>query len=241
MPEVTLQNSIVDNNSGVEGDEIMRLLLVEDNEGIGKGLYSGLNQAGYAVDWVRDGETALSAFKAEAYDLAVLDVGLPRKSGIEVLDELRATGNTVPVLILTAKDTVNDRIIGLDHGADDYMIKPFDLDELNARLRAIMRRHSGRASPLLSHGDIELDPASHTITRAGQIVELTPRAFEILQTLMENQGRVMSRTRLEESLYSWKDEIESNAVEVHIHQIRKKLGNELIRTIRGVGYIMDRG
>ena len=218
----------------------MRLLLIEDNEGIGKGLYSGLSQAGYAVDWVRDGETALSAFKAEAYDIAVLDVGLPRKSGIEVLDELRANGNTVPVLILTAKDTVNDRIIGLDHGADDYMVKPFDLDELNARLRAIIRRHSGRATPLLSHGNIELDPASHTITRNGQIVDLTPRAFEILQTLMENQGRVMSRTRLEESLYSWKDEIESNAVEVHIHQIRKKLGNDLIRTIRGIGYIMDR-
>jgi len=239
MPEM-LQDNTRYNNKGFEGDDIMRLLLVEDNEGIGKGLYSGLNQAGYAVDWVRDGETALSAFRAEAYDLAVLDVGLPRKSGIEVLDELRASGNTVPVLILTAKDTVNDRIIGLDHGADDYMVKPFDLDELNARLRAIMRRHSGRATPLLSHGDIELDPASHTITRAGQIVELTPRAFEILQTLMENQGRVMSRTRLEESLYSWKDEIESNAVEVHIHQIRKKLGNELIRTIRGVGYIMDK-
>jgi two-component system response regulator QseB len=218
----------------------MRLLLIEDNEGIGKGLYSGLSQAGYAVDWVRDGETALSAFRAEEYDVAVLDVGLPRKSGIEVLDDLRASGNNVPVLILTAKDTVNDRIIGLDHGADDYMIKPFDLDELNARLRAILRRHSGRATPLLTHNNIELDPASHTITRAGKIVELTPRAFEILQTLMENQGRVMSRTRLEESLYSWKDEIESNAVEVHIHQIRKKLGNELIRTIRGVGYIMDR-
>ena len=224
----------------LRGDSIMRLLLIEDNEGIGKGLYSGLSQAGYAVDWVRDGETALSAFKAEAYDIAVLDVGLPRKSGIEVLDELRANGNTVPVLILTAKDTVNDRIIGLDHGADDYMVKPFDLDELNARLRAIIRRHSGRATPLLSHGNIELDPASHTITRNGQIVDLTPRAFEILQTLMENQGRVMSRTRLEESLYSWKDEIESNAVEVHIHQIRKKLGNDLIRTIRGIGYIMDR-
>ena len=228
------------NYNGDEGDDVMRLLLVEDNEGIGKGLYSGLSQAGYAVDWVRDGETALSAFRAEAYDLAVLDVGLPRKSGIEVLDEMRASGSTIPVLILTAKDTVNDRIIGLDHGADDYMVKPFDLDELNARLRAITRRNSGRATPLLSHGDIELDPASHTITRMGQIVELTPRAFEILQTLMENQGRVMSRTRLEESLYSWKDEIESNAVEVHIHQIRKKLGNELIRTIRGVGYIMDR-
>jgi DNA-binding response OmpR family regulator len=218
----------------------MRLLLVEDNESLGKGLYSGLDHAGYAVDWVRDGETALSAFRTETYDIAVLDLGLPRKSGTEVLAELRASGNKVPVLILTAKDTVNDRIIGLDYGADDYMVKPFDLDELNARLRAILRRSSGRATPVLTHGDIALDPASHTVTKAGNIVELTPRAFDILQTLMENQGRVMSRSRLEESMYSWKDEIESNAVEVHIHQIRKKLGNPLIRTIRGVGYIMDK-
>ncbi|WP_455210857.1 response regulator [Kaarinaea lacus] len=218
----------------------MRLLLIEDNDSIGKGLYVGLNQAGYAVDWVRDGETAQSAFVTEEYDVAVLDLGLPRKSGIEVLTELRARGSKVPVLILTAKDTVNDRIIGLDQGADDYMIKPFDLDELQARLRAILRRSSGRATPVLVHGNIELDPASHTVTKNGDIVELTPRAFDILQTLMENQGRVMSRSRLEESMYSWKDEIESNAVEVHIHQIRKKLGNDLIRTIRGVGYIMDK-
>jgi DNA-binding response OmpR family regulator len=218
----------------------MRLLLIEDNDSIGKGLYSGLNQAGYAVDWVRDGETAQSAFVTEDYDVAVLDLGLPRKSGIEVLSELRARGSKVPVLILTAKDTVDDRIIGLDQGADDYMIKPFDLDELQARLRAILRRSSGRATPKLVHGDIELDPASHTVIKNGAIVELTPRAFDILQSLMENQGRVMSRSRLEESMYSWKDEIESNAVEVHIHQIRKKLGNELIRTIRGVGYIMDK-
>lgn len=218
----------------------MRLLLIEDNDSIGKGLYVGLNQAGYAVDWVRDGETAYSAFITEEYDVAVLDLGLPRKSGIEVLDELRERGNKVPVLILTAKDTINDRIIGLDHGADDYMVKPFDLDELQARLRAIVRRSSGRAAPGLVHGSIQLDPASHTVTKSGDVVELTPRAFEILRILMENQGRVLSRSRLEESMYSWKDEIESNAVEVHIHQIRKKLGGELIRTIRGVGYIMDK-
>ena len=218
----------------------MRLLLVEDNDSIGKGLYAGLNQAGYAVDWVRDGETAQSAFNAEEYDVAVLDLGLPGKSGIEVLDSIRSRENKVPVLILTAKDTVDDRIIGLDHGADDYMVKPFDLDELQARLRAILRRSSGRATPVLTHGDIEMDPASHTVRKAGEIVELTPRAFVMLQTLMENQGRVMSRTRLEESMYSWKDDIESNAVEVHIHQVRKKLGSDLIRTIRGVGYIMDK-
>ena len=218
----------------------MRLLLVEDNDSIGKGLHSGLSQAGYAVDWVKDGLTAQSALKSEDYDAAVLDIGLPKQSGLEVLSELRASGNSIPVLILTARDSVNDRIIGLDYGADDYMVKPFDLDELNARLRAIMRRSTGRSSPKLVHGDIELDPASHTVLHNGEVIDIPPKAFAILQTLLENAGRVMSRTRLEESMYSWKDEIESNAVEVHIHQIRKKLGNELIRTIRGVGYIMDK-
>ncbi|WP_455206861.1 response regulator [Kaarinaea lacus] len=218
----------------------MRLLLVEDNESIGKGIHSGLSQAGYAVDWVKDGATAQSALSSEEYDIAVLDLGLPQQSGLEVLSDLRAKGNDVPVLILTARDTVNDRIIGLDHGADDYMVKPFDLDELNARIRAILRRSSGRSSPKIIHGNIEVDPASHTVTQGGEVVELPPRAFAILQTLLENAGRVMSRTRLEESMYSWKDEIESNAVEVHIHTIRKKLGSDLIRTIRGVGYIVDK-
>jgi len=217
----------------------MRLLLIEDNESIGKGVNAGLTQAGYAVDWVRDGETATSALKTEDYDIAVLDLGIPKKSGEEVLTDLRKSGKKLPVLILTAKDTIQDRIVGLDLGADDYMVKPFDLDELQARLRALLRRSSGRANPLLTHGDVALDPASHTVTKDGEIIELTPRAFEILQILMENQGRVLSRTRLEDSTYSWKDEIESNAVEVHIHQIRKKLGAKIIRTIRGVGYIMD--
>ncbi|MGD8639781.1 MAG: response regulator [Gammaproteobacteria bacterium] len=218
----------------------MRLLLVEDNESIGKGIHSGLSQTGYAVDWVKDGLTAQSALAAEEYDIVVLDLGLPKQSGLDVLDDLRARGNSVPVLILTARDTVNDRIIGLDHGADDYMVKPFDLDELNARIRAIMRRSTGRSTPKIVHGEIELDPASHTVSKAGQVMDLPPRAFAILQTLLENVGRVMSRTRLEESMYSWKDEIESNAVEVHIHTIRKKLGSDLIRTIRGVGYIVDK-
>ncbi|MDH5325448.1 MAG: response regulator transcription factor [Gammaproteobacteria bacterium] len=217
----------------------MRLLLVEDNASVGKGVYTGLNQAGYAVDWVKDGETAYSALMAEQYDVAILDLGLPGRSGIDLLSDIRSRDNKVPVLILTARDTVNDRVIGLDSGADDYMIKPFDIDELNARIRALLRRSHDRATPVLVSGNLSLDPASHTVRKGGEIVELTPRAFDILQTLMENQGRVMSRSRLEDSLYSWKDEIESNAVEVHIHQIRKKLGNDLIRTIRGVGYIMD--
>jgi len=218
----------------------MRLLLVEDNDSIGKGLHSGLSQAGYAVDWVKDGLTAQSALKSEDYDAAVLDIGLPKQSGLEVLSELRASGNSIPVLILTARDSVNDRIIGLDYGADDYMVKPFDLDELNARLRAIMRRSTGRSSPKLVHGDIELDPASHTVLHNGEVIDIPPKAFAILQTLLENAGRVMSRTRLEESMYSWKDELESNAVEVHVHTIRKALGKDLIRTIRGVGYIVDK-
>ena len=216
----------------------MRLLLVEDDKLLGEGIYAGLCQEGYAVDWVRDGEAAESACLREDYDCMVLDIGLPRQSGLDVLDHVRAHGNDTPVLMLTARDTITDRINGLDHGADDYMIKPFDLDELHARIRAVMRRGAGRSSPVLTSGDIELDPVAHTVKKAGELVELTPKCFSILQTLMENKGRVMSRTRLEESLYSWKDEIESNAVEVHIHHLRKKLGSDLIRTIRGVGYIL---
>jgi len=216
----------------------MRLLLAEDNEGLGKGLYAGRSEAGYAVDWVKDGETAMSAIFSENYDVVTLDIGLPKKSGLEVLTEMRARENAVPVLILTARDTVNDKIRGLDSGADDYVVKPFDLDELIARINAITRRAKGRASPTLTYQDIELDPASHSLTRGGVPVDLSPSAFDILKTLMENKGRVMSRARLEKSMYSWKDEIDSNAIEVYIHQIRKKLGSDLIRTIRGIGYIL---
>lgn len=214
----------------------MRLLLVEDDNLLGEGIYSGLRKEGYAVDWVRDGEAAESACLHEEYDCMVLDIGLPRKNGLSVLDHVRARGNDTPVLMLTARDTITDRITGLDHGADDYMVKPFDLDELQARVRAVLRRRAGRTSPVLVHGDIELDPMAHSVKKAGELVELSPKGFAILHTLLENKGRVLSRSRLEESLYSWKDEIESNAVEVHIHHIRKKLGSDLIRTIRGVGY-----
>ena len=213
--------------------------MVEDDKLLGNGIYTGLRQEGYAVDWVRDGEAAETACLNEEYDCMVLDIGLPRRSGLEVLEHVRAKGNDTPVLMLTARDTINDRITGLDHGADDYMVKPFDLDELHARVRAVMRRRTGRSSPVLVHGDIELDPSAHTVKKAGELVDLSPKGFAILHSLMENKGRVMSRSRLEESLYSWKDEIESNAVEVHIHHLRKKLGNELIRTIRGVGYTIS--
>lgn len=217
----------------------MRLLLVEDNDALGKGLYAGLTDAGYAVDWVKDGETATSAIFSEEYDVITLDLGLPKKSGIEVLNEIRNREKNVPVLVLTAKDTVNDKILGLDSGADDYMVKPFDLHELVARLKAITRRSKGRASAGISYKDITIDPNSHSVSKNGQHIELSPRAFDVLQTLMENKGRVMSRSRLEESTYSWKDEIDSNAVEVYIYQIRKKIGSDFIKTIRGVGYILE--
>jgi len=179
----------------------MRLLLIEDNESIGKGLHTGLKLAGYAVDWVKDGDMALSAFRTEEYDIAVLDLGLPKRSGIEVLQEIRAHGKELPVLILTAKDSTDDKILGLDSGADDYMLKPFEFDELKARLRALIRRSSGRANPVLTYADIEIDPASHTVSKNGAVVDLSPKAFEIFLTLVENQGRVMSRNRLEESMY----------------------------------------
>ena len=217
----------------------MRLLLVEDNDALGKGLYAGLTDAGYAVDWVKDGETATSAIFLEEYDVVTLDLGLPKKSGIEVLNEIRSREKNVPVLVLTAKDTVNDKILGLDCGADDYMVKPFDLHELIARLKAITRRSKGRASAEISYRDITIDPNSHSVSKNGQHIELSPRAFDVLKTLMENKGRVMSRSRLEESTYSWKDEIDSNAVEVYIYQIRKKIGSDFIKTIRGVGYILE--
>ncbi len=218
----------------------MRILLVEDDKALGHGIHLGLKQAGYAVDWVQDGLMAETAIDTQDYDVAVLDINLPKKSGLEVLDHVRGENKPLPILLLTAKDTINDRIVGLDRGADDYMVKPFDLDELTARIRALLRRSSGRSMPVVKYRDITLDPASYTVTKDHAIVELSTREFAILQLLMENAGRVLSRNRLEESLYSWKDEIESNAVEVHIHRLRKKLGAELVRTIRGVGYIMDK-
>ncbi len=218
----------------------MRVLLVEDDRLLGDGVLNGLRQAGYAADWVYDGEQADAALKTEEYDLVVLDLGLPKKSGIDVLRDLRGRGKSVPVLILTARDTTEDKVIGLDSGADDYLIKPFDLDELLARIRALARRKSGRSVPLITHGEIVLDPAAHTVTKAGAVVDISPKEFTLLQTLLDNSGRVVSRSRLEESLYAWNEEVESNAIEVHIHHLRKKLGAELIRTIRGVGYIVDK-
>ena len=218
----------------------MRVLLVEDDKLLGNGLKAGLGQAGYTVDWVQDGVSADAALSTEGFDLVVLDLGLPRLPGIDVLKRLRARGNNVPVLILTARDTVSERVEGLDSGADDYLIKPFDLDELTARLRALQRRHAGRPEPVLRHGDIVLDPAAYTVTLREEPVSLSTSEFALLQLLLENVGRVMPRTRLEQTLYGWDGEAESNSLEVFIHHLRKKLGAELIRTVRGVGYVIER-
>ena len=214
----------------------MRILLVEDDQQLGDGLTIGLRQSGFAVDWLKDGHSADLALQSEAFDLVVLDLGLPRLSGMEVLNRARQRGQTMPILILTARDATGDKVAGLDSGADDFLVKPIDLDELTARIRALTRRSAGRAAPLLIHGELALDPAAHTVTLAGQPVELSSREFPLLQMLLENAGRVLTRSQLEQSIYGWRDEPDSNALEVHIHHLRKKLGNELIRTLRGVGY-----
>ncbi|HEY0635368.1 MAG TPA: response regulator [Gammaproteobacteria bacterium] len=215
-------------------------MLVEDDALLGDGLRAGLGQDGYSVDWLRDGSSAEAALRMEHYDLAVLDINLPGRNGLQLLKGLRNGGSTLPVLLLTARDTVADRVAGLDSGADDYLVKPFDLDELLARLRALLRRRGGRASPELHHGALVIDPAAHSVTLGGTPVEISPREFAVLQLLLENRGRVLSRSRLEEGLYSWQSEVESNAVEVYIHHLRKKLGPSLIRTVRGAGYIIDK-
>ncbi|CAG0977195.1 Transcriptional regulatory protein QseB [Rhodocyclaceae bacterium] len=218
----------------------MKILLVEDDRLLGDGIRAGLQQAGFAVDWAQDGRAAELALSGEAYDAVVLDLGLPRLSGMEVLARTRAVRNPVPVLILTARDTVPDRIAGLDAGADDYLVKPFDLGELQARLRALIRRGQRQAEPLLAHGALRLDPAGRSVSWEGKPVELSAREYAVLHALLLNAGRVLSKTQLEEKLYGWGEEIESNAVEVFVHHLRRKLAPELIRTVRGVGYMIPR-
>lgn len=214
----------------------MRLLLIEDDPILGDGLRAGLSTEGYAVDWSQDAEAGEHALQAEAYAALILDLSLPGKDGLSLLRELRAEGFELPVLILTARDTVEDRVQGLDSGADDYLLKPFALDELSARLRALLRRAGGRAEPMLKHGDLILEPAAHRVTLGGETVALSAREFALLHELLAHRGKVLSRAQLEDSLYSWGAEVESNTVEVHIHHLRKKLGKSLIRTVRGVGY-----
>jgi two-component system response regulator QseB len=217
----------------------LRILLVEDDPLLGDGIRAGLSQEGYTIDWITDGYTAIEAVNSEPYDLALLDLGLPRRSGLDVLQDLRNKGNEMPVLILTARDTIEERVKGLDQGADDYLTKPFDLDELTARIRALLRRSKGRALPQIIHNDIVLDPASHNVTFHHQPVDLSPAEFSILQLLLSERGRVQSKERLEQLLYGWNKDVDSNTIEVHIHHLRKKFGSKLIRTIRGVGYVVE--
>jgi two-component system response regulator QseB len=216
----------------------MRILLVEDDEMLGDALRLALRQEGFTVDRARDAEEAELAIAAVEYNLLLLDLGLPAKGGLELLEELRSSGNSLPVIILTARDAVSERIKGLDGGADDYLVKPFDPDELAARIRAIFRRQAGRSSPMIEYGSLTLNPATRELYRNGERIFLTAREFAVLATLMEHPGAILPRASLEERLYGWGEEIESNAVEVHIHNLRKKLGADLIRTIRGVGYMI---
>jgi two-component system response regulator QseB len=217
----------------------MRVLLVEDDELLGDGLRAGLKQAGYTVDWVTDGQSADSAITDNEFDLVVLDINLPKKSGLEVLSGIRKQGQTIPVLILTARDSIPDRVEGLDSGADDYLVKPVDLDELCARLRVLQRRAVGRSDPVIQYGELVLDPAAHRVTVNNKPISLSMREFVLLQHLLENVGRVIPRARLEQKLYGWQGEVESNSLEVFIHHLRKKLGSDLIRTVRGVGYMIE--
>jgi DNA-binding response OmpR family regulator len=218
----------------------MRVLVVEDDRLLGDALQAGLRQAGFAPDWACDGIAAEKWLAETPYAAMVLDLGLPGRSGLDVLGRLRQRGSPLPVLILTARDTVEDRIGGLDRGADDYLVKPFNLGELAARLRALIRRAEGKPQALMSLSGISLDPAAHTVSVDGQAVDLGAKEFALLQTLMLNAGRVLSRRQLEEQIYSWTDETGSNTVEVYIHHLRKKLGRDLIKTIRGVGYLMQK-
>lgn len=218
----------------------MRVLLVEDDELLGDGLRVGLTQYGYTVDWLKDGQSADQALKTENFELIVLDLGLPKLAGINVLQNLRSRGQTTPVLILTARESIEERVKGLDSGADDYLTKPFDLDELRARLRALQRRFSSRAEPLLVHGAITLDPAAHTVSLNNEPLVLSRREFALLHKLLENTGRVLSRENLTQSLYGWGEDVDSNALEVHVHNLRKKFGQDFIQTIRGIGYMIHK-
>jgi len=218
----------------------MRLLLVEDDELLGDGIQTGLRQEGHNVEWLKDGKLAETALLEQQFDAVVLDIGLPRMSGLEVLKSIRSAGVNTPVLILTARDAVEDRIKGLDSGADDYLTKPFDLNEITARLRALVRRSSGRSTPTITHGNITLDPAAHAVTLKGKPVTLSRREFALLHTMLDHRGKVISRQQIIEALYGWNEEIDSNALEVHIHHLRRKFGNNFIRTIRGVGYMIDK-
>jgi two-component system response regulator QseB len=214
----------------------MRLLLAEDDAMIGEAVRAGLRREGYTVDWIRDGNAAEEALAAGAYDLLLLDLGLPGKDGVRVLRELRERGSALPVVVLTARDAVTDRVAGLDAGADDYLVKPFELQELAARVRAVLRRKGGRANAVIVHDGLSLDPATHEVRMDDTSVPVSPREFALLHALLERPGQILSRAQLEDRLYGWGEEVESNVVEVHIHTLRRKLGADFIRNVRGVGY-----
>ncbi|HET8709884.1 MAG TPA: response regulator transcription factor [Spongiibacteraceae bacterium] len=214
----------------------MRLLLVEDDRLIGRGVYETLRDEGYAVDWVRDGNAAEAQLKTRVHDLVILDLGLPGQEGLSILRKLRAEHNDIAVLIVTAREAPSDRVLGLDSGADDYLTKPFDLDELSARIRALLRRRAGRADPVIMHRDVSMNLATHHVEMNGLDIALTTREFALLRALLERPGAILSREQLKEKLYAWGHEVESNTVEVYVHSLRKRLGADFIVTVRGVGY-----
>lgn len=218
----------------------MRVLLVEDDHMIAQGLQTALRQDGYAVDWMRDGTSASEALRTSPFDVVLLDLGLPGRDGLTVLRELRQRGSSTPVIIVTARDDVQDRIAGLDAGADDYIVKPFDLDELAARMRSVLRRAAGRGDPCIEHNGIRLNPVTHAVERDGAPVHLSGHEYAVLEALLQRPGAVLSRAQLEDRLYGWDAPVESNAVEVYIHGLRRKLGSNAIRTLRGVGYFIPR-
>ena len=218
----------------------MRVLVVEDDKMIANGLHTALKQDGYAVDGVGDGRSAAEALRSSRFDLVLLDLGLPERDGLAVLRELRRRGDATPVIIVTARDDVENRIAGLDAGADDYIIKPFDLDEVAARMRSVLRRAAGRGDPCIRHRGITLDPVSHAVERDGEPVVLSAHEFSVLEALLQRPGSVLSRAQLEDRLYGWSEGIESNAIEVYVHGLRRKLGNDAIRTLRGVGYFVPK-
>jgi DNA-binding response OmpR family regulator len=218
----------------------MRVLLVEDDPMIAQGLQTALRQDGYAVDWMREGNAADEALRTTTFDIVLLDLGLPGRDGLDVLRRLRQRGSATPVIILTARDDVQDRIAGLDAGSDDYIVKPFDLDELAARMRSVLRRAAGRGDPCIEHNGIRLNPVTHVVEKNGSPVHLSAHEYAVLEALLQRPGAVLSRAQLEDRLYGWGAEVESNAVEVYVHGLRRKLGSEAIRTLRGVGYFVPK-
>jgi two-component system response regulator QseB len=218
----------------------MRVLLVEDDQMIAEAVRTALEQDGYVVDCVHDGAAAAAAIESSTFDLVLLDLGLPKREGLQVLREARARGDATPIIIITARDEVQSRVAGLDAGADDYVVKPFDLEELAARMRSVLRRRAGRGDPVIEHRGIRLNPVTHEVTRDGKAVTLSAREYAVLEALLQRPGAVLSRAQLEDRLYGWGGEIESNAIEVYVHALRRKLGTDSIRTLRGVGYCVPK-